>query len=88
MSLGFGVGDFITLSKITLMLYKAFKDAPGEFSEISRELHSFYIVVADLMEQAKDPESFLNRRATPKRLELIALQDNLVATMEELQDLQ
>lgn len=51
MSLGYGAGDFLALASLTLKLYKGFKDAPGEFAQISRELHSFHIVVADLMDQ-------------------------------------
>lgn len=87
MSFGFGAGDFIKLLDIPLKLYKAFKDSTDEFQAISRELHSFYIVVADLNAQAGDLESSLNRHAPAKRLELVKLRDNLLSTMGELQDL-
>jgi hypothetical protein len=48
MPFNFGVGDFIKLLDTKLKLYKAFKDSTNEFQAISQELHSFYIVVADL----------------------------------------
>lgn len=66
-------------------LGKAFQNAPGEFSEISRELQSFHFVVADLKEQAEDPNSSFNRHATSKKAELVAMTQNLVATMKELE---
>lgn len=84
---GFGVGDFMAVGTLVLSLYKAFKNAPGEFNEISRELQSFYIVVADLMEQAEDENSLLNREGVSRKQELLALRDNLLGTMQELQDL-
>ncbi|KAH8744239.1 hypothetical protein F5882DRAFT_387705 [Hyaloscypha sp. PMI_1271] len=87
MSFGFGVGDFITVSGLALKLYTNFKDAPGQLSEISRQLQSFHIAVANLADQAKDVNSPLNQIATAQRLELHALCDNVRATMAELEDL-
>ncbi len=55
--MGYGMGDFITISTPVLSLYKAFKSASEEFKEINRELQSFRLVVADLMEKAGDEES-------------------------------
>jgi hypothetical protein len=54
MSFGFGVGDFLAVGKLVLQLRRSFKDAPGEFEEIGRELSSFYIVIQDLDDQAGD----------------------------------
>jgi hypothetical protein len=55
--MGYRVGDFIANSTLVLSLYKIFKSGPEEFKEINRELQSFHIVVADLMEQAGDEQS-------------------------------
>ncbi|CZR61232.1 uncharacterized protein PAC_11128 [Phialocephala subalpina] len=87
MSFGYSVGDFIAALDLAVKLYSTFKNAPNEFAEISRELESFSVVLRSLKDQAGDPESVLNRNATAKRSELMALCDNLVATMQELQKL-
>jgi ankyrin repeat protein len=87
MSFGFGVGDFITVSGLALKLYNNFKDAPGELSEVGRQLQSFHIAVANLADQAKDESSPLNQIATAQRLELNALCENVRTTMTELEDL-
>lgn len=87
MSFGFSVGDFLAVGKLTLQLYRSFKDAPGEFSEISRQLSSFYIIIHDLEDQAQDATSLLNRRGTARKEELLDLCNNLQATLEELQGL-
>ncbi|KAF8853653.1 hypothetical protein BDZ45DRAFT_748373 [Acephala macrosclerotiorum] len=87
MSFGFGVGDFVAVSTLALSLYRSFKGAPSEFREISRQLESFYIVLVDLNEQSREPTSLLNRNGASRRQEMFVLRDNLMATMEELEDL-
>ncbi|KAF8867412.1 hypothetical protein BDZ45DRAFT_13223 [Acephala macrosclerotiorum] len=87
MSFGYSVGDFIAALDLTIKLYNAFKSAPNEFAEISRELESFSVVLSSLRDQAGDPGSVLNRNVTAKRSELMVLCDNLVTTMQELQEL-
>ncbi|KAH7417539.1 hypothetical protein BKA64DRAFT_658149 [Cadophora sp. MPI-SDFR-AT-0126] len=85
MSFGFGVGDFIAVGKLSIHLWRSIKDAFGEFVEISRELSSINIVIADLTDQAGSPTSLLNRRGSSRKEELFALRDNLMGTLEELQ---
>jgi hypothetical protein len=63
MSFGFSVGDFIILSTLTISLYRSFKNAPGEFSEISGQLQSLHIVIADLTDQAQEENSPMNRNS-------------------------
>ncbi|KUJ21457.1 uncharacterized protein LY89DRAFT_610019, partial [Mollisia scopiformis] len=87
MSFGFGVGDFITVSTLTLKLYRSFKGAPGEFQELSRQLESLHIVLADLNDQIHNPNSLLNLDGTTRHAELNTIHDNLVQTMEELEDI-
>jgi hypothetical protein len=52
MHIRYGIDDFVATSRLTLSLYKAFKNVLKELLEISRESYSFDIVIADLMNQA------------------------------------
>jgi len=45
MSFGFGVGDFLAVSKLALDVYTAFKDAPEDFRNVSDEIKSLQIIV-------------------------------------------
>ncbi|PVH78863.1 hypothetical protein DL98DRAFT_590013 [Cadophora sp. DSE1049] len=85
MSFGFGVGDFLAVGKLSIHLWRSIKDAPGEFAEVSRELSSINIVIADLTDQAGSQISLLNRRGASRKEELFTLRDNLMGTLEEPQ---
>ncbi|KAH7363838.1 hypothetical protein BKA65DRAFT_532551 [Rhexocercosporidium sp. MPI-PUGE-AT-0058] len=87
MSFGFGVGDFLAVGKLSIHLWRSFKDAPKEFAEVSRELSSINIVIVDLSDQAGSATSLLNRRGASRKDELMALCDNLMGVLEELQDI-
>ena len=45
MSYGYGVGDFIAVSKLAWDVYNAYKDAPEDFRNISDEIKSLHIIV-------------------------------------------
>ena len=45
MSYGYGVGDFIAVSRLAWAVYTAYKDAPEDFSNISDEIKSLHIIV-------------------------------------------
>ena len=45
MSFGFGVGDFLTVSKLALQVYSAYKGAPADLRNISDEIKSLHNVV-------------------------------------------
>jgi hypothetical protein len=87
MSFGFGVGDFLTVSKLAFDLWRSMKGAPGDFNEISRELGSFYIILHGLQDQIQDKASLLNRRGEDRKQELETLISNLDGTLQELQAL-
>lgn len=87
MSFGFSVGDFVALSTLTISLYRSFKNTPGEFSEISQQLQSLHIVIADLTDQAQQENSPLNGNGATRGQELFAIRSNLLETMTELEDL-
>ena len=45
MSYGYGVGDFINISKLAWDVYTAYKDAPEDFRNISDEINPLHIIV-------------------------------------------
>jgi len=47
MSFGFGVGDFLTVSKLAWTVYKSCKDSVGDFQNISGEVSSLHIVLKE-----------------------------------------
>jgi Mg2+ and Co2+ transporter CorA len=87
MPVGFSIGDFVTLSRLTISLYNAFKTAPKEFKEINRQLESLNILIADLKEQGNQEQSPLNQYGRDRQHELNEPRENLTETMEELKDL-
>jgi hypothetical protein len=87
MSFGFSVGDFVAVGQLTIQLWRAFKDAPQEFAEITRELCSINIVITDLSDQAASPTSLLNRRGKNRKEEILTLSKNLQSILEELSDI-
>ncbi|KAL3423017.1 het domain protein [Phlyctema vagabunda] len=50
MSLGYGVGDCIAVTKLAWSVYKSCKDAPESFSNISTEVASLHAVLSELAE--------------------------------------
>jgi len=87
MPVGFSIGDFVTLSRLTISLYNEFKTAPKEFKEINRQLESLNILIADLKEQGNQEQSPLNQYGRDRQHELNEPRENLTETMEELKDL-
>lgn len=47
MSYGYGVGDFLAVSTLALRVYKAYKDAPGDYRHISEEVKSLHIMIEE-----------------------------------------
>jgi len=45
MSYGYGIGDFIAVSKLAWDVYNAYKDAPEDFRNISDEIKSLHIII-------------------------------------------
>ena len=45
MSLGGGVGDIMAISGLAVKVYTAYKDAPGDYSNISDEVKSLDIII-------------------------------------------
>ena len=45
MSLGFGVGDILAISKLAITVYTAYKDAPKDYKHIAEEVKSLHIII-------------------------------------------
>ena len=50
MSFGFGAGDFVQLGQLAWTVYKACKDAPESFGNISQEVLSLHAVLREVDE--------------------------------------
>lgn len=87
MSFGYSVGDFIAAGQLTWAVYRACKDAPGEFQELARELSTLHTIFHELEDEAKSPTSLLNRRGVGRKAELDGLMDNLNGVLGEIEDI-
>lgn len=87
MSFGFSVGDFIAVGTLTWQVYRACKDASGDFQELSRELSSLHIILLELEDEAKSPTSLLNRRGARRKPEVDALIANVSIVLKQIEAL-
>ena len=87
MSFGFSVGDFFAVLKICQGVYEALKDGPDEYKELQGEMKSLRYAIQSLSDDAKDPESLLNRKGSGRKAELMDVIANCERTMREMQDL-
>ena len=55
MSFGYGVGDIMAISGLAAKVYTAYKDAPGDYRNISDEVKSLHIVIDKAVQHLKDP---------------------------------
>ena len=87
MSFGFAVGDFLAVSSFAWTLYRSCKGASGEFEEVSREVITLHTGIKELEEDARNPESLLNREGINRKSELEILLRNCMIVLRELQRL-
>ena len=62
MSFGYGVGDIMAVSRLAAKVYTAYKDAPGDYRNISDEVKSLHIVIDKAVQHLKDPTLSNNYR--------------------------
>ena len=62
MSFGFSISDIISLVQLTTQAYRSWKNACGEYSEITGELNSLTIVLRRIQAEAELSGSLLNRK--------------------------
>lgn len=83
MSFGFAVGDFIAAGTLAWNVYRSCKGMRKEFAELGREARAAHTVVKELVEEAKDEQSVLNRRGAARTQELLSLVSGLQKVLEE-----
>lgn len=50
MNFGYGAGDIIAISRLAVKVYTAYKDAPGDYRDISDEVKSLNIIINNTAE--------------------------------------
>ena len=85
MSFGFGVGDFLAVSRLAKGVFEACKDGPREYKEISREAKSMRYAINSLSNDVQDPHSLLNTKGVKRKPELVEIIKNCDTTMQEVQ---
>ena len=79
MSYGYGVGDFIAVPKLVWNVCTVYKDAPGDFRNISDEIKSLHIIVDRLKDK------FQNKTLTSdKQAQLRDILQGCAGVLEEL----
>ena len=87
MSFGFSVGDFLAVLQICKTVYSALQDGPEEYKELQGEMKSLRYAIQSLSDDAKDPNSLLNRKGSGRKAELMDVIANCERTMREMRDL-
>ena len=62
MSLGGSVGDIMAISGLAIKVYTAYKDAPGDYRNISDEVKSLHIIIDKAVQHLRDPTLSNNYR--------------------------
>ena len=55
MNFGFGVGDILTISKLAVTVYTAYKDAPNDYKHIAQEVKSLQTMINKAAQHFKSP---------------------------------
>lgn len=75
------------MGNLALHLYTAYRAAPAEFRELSRELIQLHTTFEELNNDLKDPRSTLLRSGQQRMERLEVLRQNCGDILEELQDM-
>jgi len=82
MSYGYGIGDFLAVSKLAWDVYTAYKGAPEDFSNISDEIKSLHIIVDGHKDQFW--EKTLNSDKQTQLQEILQGCANVLGDLDEL----
>ena len=53
MNFGFGVGDILSISKLAVTVYTAYKDAPNDYKHVAEEVDSLQIMINNAAQHFK-----------------------------------
>ena len=82
MSLGGGVGDIMAISSLAVQVYTAYKDAPGDYRNISDEVRSLHIVINKAVQHFQDPN--LSTKNQQEGQEVLAGCQNVLKDLDSL----
>ncbi|MCJ1463945.1 hypothetical protein MMC07_002555 [Pseudocyphellaria aurata] len=80
MSFGFSVGDFAALGQLAWRIYKACKDAPESFKNISQEVSSLHLVLKEVEETLSN-----SALSVPQQSRLESVGDGCRVVLQDLQ---
>ncbi|KAI4232098.1 MAG: hypothetical protein LQ349_005211 [Xanthoria aureola] len=83
MSFGVGLGDLIAAATLAWNVYRSCKGMRKEFAEVGREARAAHTVVKELVEEANNDQSVLNRRGAARSQELLSLVSGLQKALED-----
>jgi hypothetical protein len=87
MSFGYGISDFLALSKLAWDVVQNSSKACGAHAELTREAKSLHIVLQRVELEVEKPESLLNRKDDNRREELVTLCSDCNGVLRVLQNL-
>jgi hypothetical protein len=87
MSFGYGISDFLALSKLAWDVVQNSSKACGAHAELTREAKSLHIVLQRVELEVEKPESLLNRKDDNRREELVTLCSDCNGVLRVLQKL-
>ena len=82
MSFGYGIGDFLAVSKLAWDVYTAYKDAPGDFRNISDEIKSLHIIIN--RDKKKLQDKILNSDEQTELQEILQGCTNVLRDLDKL----
>ncbi|KAH8656957.1 hypothetical protein BGZ60DRAFT_343303, partial [Tricladium varicosporioides] len=87
MSFGYSVGDIIATSTLCWTVYRACREATGNYKDVTTELESLHINLKNLEDEIKNPKSLLNRRGEIMQSEFNHILENVQKSLKELEQM-
>ena len=82
MSVGCSVGDIMAISGLAVRVYTAYKDAPGNYRNISNEVESLHIIIQEAVQQFEGTK--LSENSRQKGLRILKGCQNLLEDLDAL----
>ena len=82
MSLGCSVGDIIAISGLAVQVYTAYKEAPGDYRNISDEVRSLHILIDRAVQHFQDPT--LSTKSRQEGQEVLTGCQNVLKDLDSL----
>ena len=73
MSFGGSISDIITGVKICQGVYKAFRDGPEEYHDLTQQARALHLALCSLMDDIIDSNPLLNREGEKRQDDLLSI---------------